>query len=426
MHNKKKIWITVAVVAALAAASAAVYLLWPKQAPETVIDATPSIAVQKGEITVLIKGSGAVKATNQTIVYTEQEGTVRAVNGKLNERVKKGQVLVTYKPKDNTKDVTQQQNTLKQQQTDLHDKQEQYKQQMMDNAAQTDLDSTRQAIEKAKDDIATTQTEIARLLKEQAPPASLLAPSDGTITKVSVFSGSATSAGAEAFTIVNYRDLSATIQVDEMEILKVRQGMKATLSLDALPDQTFTGHVSTIANEGSAKNGVSTFGVTIHLDDPGNIKAGMSAQASILVQHKQNILVLPIESVIQQGNRYVVNKLSSTGGATSASSPSTAEQAVTVGIHDQSQVEIVNGLKEGELVSLPSSDMSGLSPSTDTANQSVGGFTSDSSATTDSSTSTSGTTDSTSSTSGSTSSSDTSNTSTGGSDSNNSSSGGAS
>ncbi len=425
MYNKKKIWITVAVIAALAAASATVYLLWPKQAQETVIDATPSIAVQKGEITVLIKGSGAVKATNQTVVYTEQEGTIRAVNGKLNERVKKGQVLVTYKPKDNTKDVTQQQNTLKQQQSDLHDKQEQYKQQMMDSAAQTDLDSTRQSIEKAKDDIATTQTEIARLLKEQAPPAALLAPSDGTITKVSVFSGSATSAGSEAFTIVNYRDLSATIQVDEMDILKVRQGMKATLALDALPDQTFAGHVSSIANEGSAKNGVSTFGVTIHLDDPGQIKAGMSAQASILVQHKQNILVLPIESVIQQGNRYVVNKLS-TVSAAPAASPSTEEQAITVGIHDQSQVEIVKGLKEGELVSVPSSDMSGLSTSTDTASQNTGGFSGDSSTTTDSGSSTAGTTDSTSSTSGSTSSSDTSTNSTGGSDSSNSSSGGAS
>ncbi len=421
MYNKKKIWITVAVVAALAAASATVFLLWPKQVQETVIDATPSITVQKGEITVLIKGSGAVKATNQTVVYTEQEGTIREVKGKLNERVKKGQVLITYKPKDNTKDVTQQQNTLKQQQTDLHDKQEQYKQQMMDNAAQTDLDSTRQAIEKAKDDIATTQTEIARLLKEQAPPASLVAPSDGTITKVNVFSGSATSAGAEAFTIVNYRDLSATIQVDEMDILKVRQGMKATLALDALPDQTFSGHVSTIANEGSAKNGVSTFGVTIHLDDPGEIKAGMSAQASILVQHKQNILVLPIESVIQQGNRYVVNKLNSTAGAAPASSPSTEELPVTVGIHDQSQVEIIKGLKEGELVSLPSSDMSGLSTSTDSANQGMGGFTGDSSTTTDSSSSAA--TDSSSTTSSSTN-SDTSNSSTGGSDS--SSSGGAS
>ncbi len=421
MYNKKKIWITVAVVAALAAASATVYLLWPKQVQETVIDATPSIAVQKGEITVLIKGSGAVKATNQTVVYTEQEGTIREVKGKLNKRVKKGQVLITYKPKDNTKDVTQQQNTLKQQQTDLHDKQEQYKQQMMDNAAQTDLDSTRQAIEKAKDDIATTQTEIARLLKEQAPPASLVAPSDGTITKVSVFSGSATSAGAEAFTIVNYRDLSATIQVDEMDILKVRQGMKATLALDALPDQTFSGHVSTIANEGSAKNGISTFGVTIHLDDPGEIKAGMSAQASILVQHKQNILVLPIESVIQQGNRYVVNKLNSTAGAAPASSPSTEELPVTVGIHDQSQVEIITGLKEGELVSLPSSDMSGLSTSTDSAHQGMGGFTGDSSTTTDSSSSAA--TDSSSTTSSSTN-SDTSNSSTGGSDS--SSSGGAS
>ncbi|WP_322907706.1 efflux RND transporter periplasmic adaptor subunit [Paenibacillus campi] len=425
MHNKKKIWITASVVAALVAASATVYLLWPKQTQETVIDATPSIAVQKSEITVLIKGSGPVKATNQTVVYTEQEGTIRQVVGKLNAHVQKGQVLVSYKPKDNTKDVTEQQNTLKQQQSDLHAKQEQYKQQMMDNTAQTELDSTHQAIEKAKDDITTTQTELARLLKEQAAPAPLLAPADGTITKVNVFAGSATSAGAEAFTIVNYRDLSATIQVDELEILKVRPGMKATLTLDAMPAQAFIGHVASIANEGSAKNGVSTFGVTIHLDDPGQIKAGMSAQANILVQHKQNILVLPIESIIQQGNRYIVNKLDRTTQHSPASPPPTKEQPITVGIHDQSQVEIVSGLKEGDLISVPSSDMSGLSTATSNANQGASGLTSDSQTMTDASTTgTTGVTDSTSSSTG-INSGDATSSSTGSGDSSNSSNGGA-
>ncbi|WP_411345129.1 efflux RND transporter periplasmic adaptor subunit [Paenibacillus sp. WLX1005] len=364
MTNKKKIWISASVFVAIAIAGIVVYLLWPRSSTEPIIETTPSVSVQKGDITVRIKGSGAVKATSQTMVYTDKEGNINQVLGKLNNTVTKGQVLLTYKPKDNSKDLTQQQSTLRQQQNDLHDKQEQYKQQMMDNAAQTELDSTRLAIEKAKDDIATTQTEITRLQKDQAAPAPLVSPTDGTITKVSVFAGGSSSAGSEAFTIINYQDLSATIQVDEMGILKVRQGMKATMQLDALPNQTYTGHVSSIANEGSVKNGVSTFGVTIHLDRPGQIKAGMSAQASILVQHKKNILILPIESIIQQGDAYIVQKLNVSADQQNLTSPITEDQPIRVGIHDESHVEIASGLKVGDLVSVPSSDMSGISTPT--------------------------------------------------------------
>ncbi|MEW4372596.1 efflux RND transporter periplasmic adaptor subunit [Paenibacillus kandeliae] len=390
MTNTKKIWISASIFVAIAIAGIVVYLLWPRSSTEAIVETTPSVSVQKGDITVRIKGSGAVKATSQTMVYTDKEGNINQVLGKLNNTVKKGQVLLTYKPKDNSKDLTQQQNTLRQQQSDLQDKQEQYKQQMMDNAAQTELDSTRLAIEKAKDDIATTQTEIARLQKDQAAPAPLVAPTDGTITKVSVFAGGASSAGSEAFTIINYQDLSATIQVDEMDILKVREGMKATMQLDALPDQTYTGHVASIANEGSVKNGVSTFGVTIHLDRPGQIKAGMSAQASILVQHKKNILVLPIESIIQQGDAYIVQKLNVSADQQNLTSPITEDKPIRVGIHDESHVEISSGLKEGDLVSVPSSDMSGISAPTSgssfdmSGSDSVSGSTSDGSSSSDS------------------------------------------
>ncbi len=401
MNSKKRIWITLAIIIVLVASAVTGYVLWPKSQEEIVVEPTPSIPVQKGEITVLIKGAGSIKPTSQTVVYADHEGNINQVNAKINTRVQKGQVLFTYKNKDNAKDITQQTNTLKQQQSDLQDKQEQYKQLVMNNATPTELDSARLGIEKGKDDITVTETEIARLQKDQAAPAPLLSPISGTITKMSVSPGGAVSSGAEAFTIIDYQDLSATIQVDELDVLKIHQGLKATLQLDAIPEKTYNGKVSMIANEGAIKNGVSTFGVTIHLDQPGEIKAGMSAQATILVEQKKNILVLPIESVIQQGNQYVVQKARVSAGTQNAQPDTTTEQKVNIGIHDDSQIEIKSGLKEGDLVVIPSSDMSGLSTSSSASTMSNIGGSDDSSSTptSDSSSTDSSSTDSSSNTS---------------------------
>ncbi len=409
MNSKKRIWITLAIIIVLVASAVTGYVLWPKSQEEIVVEPTPSIPVQKGEITVLIKGAGSIKPTSQTVVYADHEGNINQVNAKINTRVQKGQVLFTYKNKDNAKDITQQTNTLKQQQSDLQDKQEQYKQLVMNNATPTELDSARLGIEKGKDDITVTETEIARLQKDQAAPAPLLSPISGTITKMSVSPGGAVSSGAEAFTIIDYQDLSATIQVDELDVLKIHQGLKATLQLDAIPEKTYNGKVSMIANEGAIKNGVSTFGVTIHLDQPGEIKAGMSAQATILVEQKKNILVLPIESVIQQGNQYVVQKARVSAGTQNAQPDTTTEQKVSIGIHDDSQIEIKSGLKEGDLVVIPSSDMSGLSTSSSASTMSNMGGSDDSSSTP---TSDSGSTDSSSTDSSSNTSTDSSNTTT--------------
>ncbi len=401
MNSKKRIWITLAIIIVLVASAVTGYVLWPKSQEEIVVEPTPSIPVQKGEITVLIKGAGSIKPTSQTVVYADHEGNINQVNAKINTRVQKGQVLFTYKNKDNAKDITQQTNTLKQQKSDLQDKQEQYKQLVMNNATPTELDSARLGIEKGKDDITVTETEIARLQKDQAAPAPLLSPISGTITKMSVSPGGAVSSGAEAFTIIDYQDLSATIQVDELDVLKIHQGLKATLQLDAIPEKTYHGKVSMIANEGAIKNGVSTFGVTIHLDQPGEIKAGMSAQATILVEQKKNILVLPIESVIQQGNQYVVQKARVSAGTQNAQPDTTTEQKVSIGIHDDSQIEIKSGLKEGDLVVIPSSDMSGLSTSSSASTMSNMGGSDDSSSTptSDSSSTDSSSTDSSSNTS---------------------------
>lgn len=113
--------------------------------------------------------------------------------------------------------------------------------------------------------------------------------------------------------------------------------------------------------------------------------------------------------MIQQGNQYVVQKARVSAGTQNAQPDTTTEQKVNIGIHDDSQIEIKSGLKEGDLVVIPSSDMSGLSTSSSASTMSNMGGSDDSSSTP---TSDSGSTDSSSTDSSSNTSTDSSNTTT--------------
>ncbi|MBC1406183.1 HlyD family efflux transporter periplasmic adaptor subunit, partial [Listeria welshimeri] len=105
----------------------------------------------------------------------------------------------------------------------------------------------------------------------------------------------------------NFDELEFQAQMDELDIpnIKVDQAVKVTVT--ALPDKTFTGKVKTIADQGQAQNGVSTFPVTISLDSTEGLKSGMTADASILVNEKKNALYVPIEAVQKSDDdRYYV------------------------------------------------------------------------------------------------------------------------
>ncbi|MHA6531684.1 efflux RND transporter periplasmic adaptor subunit [Paenibacillus sp. BAC0078] len=353
MKIKKGVWIS-AVIIALVATGTAVYTLSPDKSKQEAKVTVKTTAVQKGDISVIVKGSGSVKATHSETVFAKDQGNVARVFVNTNALVKKGQVLMTYKATNVDSSLRQQLNTLRQNQNALQDKQDQYKKLVMDGAAQGEVDTAKLAIERSKEDIAATEAEIAALHKDQTPRAPLTSPMDGTITKISVSSGGAVVNGAEAFKITDYQNLSATIRVDELDIPKIKLGMTATVKLDALANKIYSGKVVAIANEGKITNGVSLFDVTIRLTDPGEVKAGMSAQGTVQIEEKKGILVLPIESVTQKGEKYFVQVLNTTAKTTSPDiAPVPEEKAVTVGVHDESQIEITSGLKLGDQVVIP-------------------------------------------------------------------------
>ncbi|MDP4156321.1 MAG: HlyD family efflux transporter periplasmic adaptor subunit, partial [Bacillota bacterium] len=189
----------------------------------------------------------------------------------------------------------------------------------------------------------------------------ITAPADGVITTISATPGARVTAGAVVAHLTNYNALKTVAAIDELDIPKVQVGQTATIKVSALPDQSFTGKVTGIANEGTSTNGVSSFNVDVSIDNPQNLKVGMSTEADILTASKDNALYVPLDAVhSMNGQKFVM--LASSGPSNQQQGQNQNNQGqnwsanrvtVQTGLANADYVEITQGLTEGQVVRLP-------------------------------------------------------------------------
>jgi multidrug efflux pump subunit AcrA (membrane-fusion protein) len=201
------------------------------------------------------------------------------------------------------------------------------------------------------------------------------APDNGTVTSLSVYTNSQVRPGQAVAHITNYTNLDTVVSVDELDIPNVKIGQPVDVTVNAYPNSKFTGKVTKIADTGTDTNGVSSFDVTVHLDSSKNLKPGMTTSANIVTSKKANALYVPIGAIHKQGSTtYVLvdsgnsaNQVSTTsnnsnyGGMSSrkqwrkmgASTGNAQMVTVKTGLNNDTDIEILSGLKEGEVVQLP-------------------------------------------------------------------------
>ncbi|WP_163655577.1 efflux RND transporter periplasmic adaptor subunit [Listeria sp. PSOL-1] len=149
--------------------------------------------------------------------------------------------------------------------------------------------------------------------------------------------------------VPNYDRLELKVQMDELDIPNIKVDQEVNISVTALPDRTYKGKVKEIADQGQVQNGVATFSVTISLDKTDKLKAGMTADASILVNKKANALYVPIEAVQKDNDKYYVMVPEVKDGKETKK-----KIFVETGLHNEDNIEITKGLKKGDTVILPS------------------------------------------------------------------------
>ena len=139
--------------------------------------------------------------------------------------------------------------------------------------------------------------------------------------------------------------MTVTIAVDEKDIASVKTGMTAQLTMNALPDETFEGQVTRVAQTGSGSGGSSKFDVEITLSRESDMLPGMSTTAELTLYEKMNVLTLPVAALRDEGGKTLVY----TGKDKKTGEPANPVE-VTTGLSDGENVEILSGIDSGTTV----------------------------------------------------------------------------
>jgi multidrug efflux pump subunit AcrA (membrane-fusion protein) len=180
--------------------------------------------------------------------------------------------------------------------------------------------------------------------------ATLEAPISGVVAQVATQEGETVSAGLNAPTFVTIIDLDrleVAAYVDEVDVGRVRVAQKATFTVDSFPEAEFAGKVTAIYPRALIQSNVVNYITTIAIENSeGRLKPDMTANVSVSLDEREDVLALPDKALRREGGKTVVHVVD---GAAERSQP------VRVGIRGGGFAEIVSGLREGDRVALADS-----------------------------------------------------------------------
>jgi HlyD family secretion protein len=263
-------------------------------------------------------------------------------------------------------------------------------QKVLAGATESELAAARDKVAQGEAQVQTAkaQADQARLKLEEAK---LTAPISGTITALVITPGQMAAAEQSVVTVSDLETLEVVVSVAESDVSDVAVGQSAQVTLDAFPGKQLGAKVTAIAPTAQVQSGVVLFPVTVRLD-PTDVPArpGMTVNVDISTVSAENVLVIPSRAVITTDAGTFVMRVSradgtvadtsqagggrfpsagtpelartrrtgaaTTGGAADTATFGAAERvAVSLGVSDDTQVEVLDGLSEGDVVLVASS-----------------------------------------------------------------------
>ena len=433
MKPWKKITIGAGVVAALAI----IVGITVHQSGKNVVTVQTGKA-QREDLAAVVSGSGEIKPKTYVNIDSNAFGKITHLFVKEGDHVKRGQILAQLENVQSSADVSANEASLDAAKTDavaadeglktaaadLRRAQADYDRNKLDweraqnlfkdgLIAKSDFDKNKDAWETADAGLVQAQARVAqaRAQKESADKrvaqnqatltryadvlskTTYAAPFDGIITNLPVREGETVvigiqnSPGSTLMTLADMSVITAEVKIDETDIVNVRLGEPAEVSIDAMPRQVFHGTVTEIGDNAIVRStGVATsqqstpseeakdFKVVVTLNDPPtDLRPGLSTTAKITTASRSNALTIPIQALSVRARAQLAQEKSSPGSV-HAAAPAPKEVAsktsmdedvqgvfvirnkkadfvpVKTGISGTSDIEILSGLNPGDEV----------------------------------------------------------------------------
>lgn len=358
MKKTRKIWIIVSVIVI------AVVALWVWPSSKNTDEVTFSTAkVDLATIQNSITSTGTVEPESVT-VGTQVSGIIDKIYVDYNSVVKKGQVIAELDRTNLTSSLNTAKAQLASATSTLNYETANYKRyHTLYNKGLVSADEYESALlnyRKAKEDVATSREQLQQA-QTNLGYATITSPIDGVIIKRSVEEGQTVAASystPELFTIAkDLRKMRVIADVDEADIGDVKEGERVSFTVDAYPDDTFSGVVSQVRQNATTTNNVVTYEVVISAPNEDlKLKPGLTATVTIYTAEKKGVLsapskalrFLPTPEIVGKDKKIIdckgKNKLWTYDGKTFRAYP------VQTGMSDGINTEIISGMKKGTTI----------------------------------------------------------------------------
>ncbi len=358
MKRISKIWYVVGVIILIAVVS----WLWPdSKKKEEVSFVTEKVA--PANIQNSITATGSIEPVTEVTVGTQVSGIISKIYVDYNSEVKKGQVIAELDKTNlistlNTAkaNLNNAESTLSYQTANYKRYKELYDKGLVsadeyENALLTYKQAKEQVIS-AKESVQTAQTNLGY--------ATITAPIDGVILGKAVEEGQTVAASyntPELFTVAkDLKDMQVVADVDEADIGNVTEGARVTFTVDAFPNDTFSGTVTQVRQEATETDNVVTYEVVISArNDDLKLKPGLTANVTIYTTEMQGVLSVsnkalrftPVKETV--GNKKIVD-CNGTSKVWTLEGDKLVAHAVKIGMTDGTHTQIISGIKEGQTI----------------------------------------------------------------------------
>lgn len=170
---------------------------------------------------------------------------------------------------------------------------------------------------------------------------------EGVVTSVSIEEGDLLQNDSEIMALNNYEDITVEVSVDDDDMKSVSVGDEVKVSFSAFPDGNFSGTVSDIGDATIDSNSDVSYAVTIAVDgDVSGLYGGMSGEVTFITKETREVTYVSNRAVIREGTKSYVKMRDENGEI--------VKREVVIGFSDGSNVEIPEGLSEGDVVLIES------------------------------------------------------------------------
>lgn len=286
-------WISIVVMVIL------VLVVWKvrHQSPQIVL------ATEKphyGYIANTVTATGTVQPVDTVAVGTQVSGTISKVYVDFNSQVKKGQLLAELDKTILNAQVQQIVGSVQQAQSQVVYEQSNYNRQMqlynVGAISKADYETAQNALRVAEANSKSVRSQLQAAQKNLSL-ANIYSPIDGTVLSRNVSEGQTVASSFNTPTLFsiakNLKQMQVRAAVDEADIGNVRKDQRVTFTVDAFPDNTFSGTLEEIRLQPAVSANVVTYTTIINTsNDDLKLKPGMTASITIYTKEENNALVI--------------------------------------------------------------------------------------------------------------------------------------